>query len=435
MAKTYSEVVDFLFTQLPMFQRIGAAAYKADLSTTISLNNILGNLQTKYPAVHIAGTNGKGSVSHFTASVLQENGFKVGLFTSPHFKDFTERIKINGKPISEDKVVEFVEQNMQIFSSIKPSFFEWTFALATWYFYEQKVDIAVFETGMGGRLDSTNTINPVITCITNVGLDHTQFLGNTVSLIAAEKAGIIKENIPVVVGSLEDEALDVISRKAIQQNSKLYNSEVLFKEKYHNLISDEDKRRLQVKLISTETNKEFEVESPFIGTYQISNIKTVLSIFYALQQNGIINIDDATVVKGINNCNKNIPLLGRWQIMQTQPTVIADVAHNINGITQVVEQLKSYDYDKLHIVLGMANDKDINGMLSLLPKEAEYYFCKADVPRGLDANLLKQQAQAHHLHGETYSSCNVALQKAINSANITDLVLVTGSVFVVAEII
>lgn len=430
---TYQQALDYLFSQLPMFHRIGAAAYKADLSNTIALCNLLGNPQEKFRSVHIAGTNGKGSTSHFIASVLQEAGYKTGLFTSPHLKDFRERIKINGQMISKSTVTSFVKKHQNDFSTIQPSFFEWTFALASWYFAKEKVDIAIIETGMGGRLDSTNTVKPIMTVITNIGLDHTQFLGSTLAEIAGEKAGIIKPDIPVIIGETQADTDFVFEEVSIKNRSEITfaDKEIVLRKSQ---ISSGRPPLLNAEYISAANNIHYSISSPLSGKYQLKNMATSLSAIEHLQQLGI-HIEKNHIFSGIQHVVRNTGLMGRWQTLSRNPLTIADIGHNPDGIREVLEQIALTPHLKLHFVLGVVNDKDIRSMLGKLPQDACYYFCKADIPRGLNANELQNIAQEFSLNGEAYESVAAALKSAHMAAASDDLVLVGGSAFVVAEVV
>jgi dihydrofolate synthase / folylpolyglutamate synthase len=403
----YRETLDYLFSQLPMFQRIGQAAYKNNLDNTYALLNTLGNPHLgKVKYVHIAGTNGKGSVSCMIASVLQEAGYKTGLFTSPHLKDFRERIRINGQMISEAEVVQFVKNHRADFERIQPSFFEMTAALAFKHFAENEVEIAVMETGMGGRLDSTNVITPEVSVITNIGLDHTQFLGETIEAIAAEKAGIIKTGIPVVCGEMRAAALEVIKNKAQQLNSTV------------------------VPLVNNENGYTTDLS----GNYQRFNLPVALTALEVLQQSAL-NLPEKAIRLGLEKVKTNTGLLGRWQVLQTNPLSICDVAHNVDGLTEVLAQINSLSFKNLHFVLAMVGDKDFSTILGMLPKNATYYFCQANIPRALDKNLLAQQANAHNLIGRVYPTVLNAYQTALQNADSKDLVFTGGSVFTVAEIL
>ena len=390
-----------------MYQRVGKTAYKADLSNTILLADYLNNPETKFKSIHVAGTNGKGSTSHMLASILQEAGFKVGLYTSPHLKDFRERIKINGELIPKRNVTTFVKNHKSFFENNQLSFFEMTVGLAFEYFAKEKVDIAIIEVGMGGRLDSTNIITPVLSIITNIGFDHTQFLGSTLPQIAKEKAGIIKESVPVIIGEYSNETLPIFEEIANERNTTLYKA---FETKGALMPSD------------------------LKGDYQKSNIRTVQTAVQILQEkNYPIGIQH--LAKGLQNVIKNTGLMGRWQVLQTKPKVICDTAHNKEGLSITIKQLAAEKFEKLHIVLGMVNDKDLDGVLPLFPKNAAYYFCKPDVPRGLDTTTLWKGAANFGLEGNEYISVQKALKAALKSATTKDVIYVGGSTFVVAEVV
>jgi dihydrofolate synthase/folylpolyglutamate synthase len=390
-----------------MYQRVGKTAYKADLSNTITLVNYLKNPQKKFKSIHVAGTNGKGSTSHMLASILQEAGYKVGLYTSPHLKDFRERIKINGKMIPKRSVSTFITKHKSFFETQQLSFFEMTVGLAFDYFAAQKVDISVIEVGMGGRLDSTNVITPEVSVITNIGLDHTQFLGDTIAKIASEKAGIIKEGVPVVIGEFQKETEDVFRIISEKKNAPLY------------WASDFDA---------------LEIPSDLRGEYQIKNNRTAQTVIDVLQEKGYA-IGIHHVAKGLGNVVKNTGLLGRWQILKENPRVICDTAHNEEGLQLVLKQLEKENFNKLHIVLGMVSDKNLDAVLPLFPKDALYYFCKPDVPRGLDVLVLQKKANSFGLEGEVYSSVTKAYKAGLINANRDDLIYIGGSTFVVAEVV
>jgi dihydrofolate synthase / folylpolyglutamate synthase len=428
----YRKTLDYLFEQLPMFHRIGAAAYKADLKNTLALCKILDNPEKKFKSIHIAGTNGKGSTSHFLASVLQEAGYKTGLFTSPHLKDFRERIKINGRMISKSEVIAFVKEHRQVFHLIEPSFFEWTFALASWYFAKEQVDIAVIETGMGGRLDSTNVITPLISVITNIGLDHTQFLGSTLKEIAREKAGIIKPGIPVIIGESHSDTKPVFKGISTENHTDITFADrnvTCLKNSYTNHCPALLKAQLK-----SEGGNEYKLVTALSGKYQLKNLATVLCTLERLEQDGI-RIEEQHIVSGIRKVIKNTGLMGRWQTISRQPLTIADIGHNPDGIIEVLQQIELTPHSNLHFVIGVVNDKDVKSMLSKLPKNATYYFCKADIPRGLKASKLTEQAKEFSLNGKTYLSVKEALKSAQQAAGPLDLVMVGGSAFVVAEVI
>ena len=390
-----------------MYQRIGAAAYKVDVSNTLKLMAHLKEPQSSFKSVHVAGTNGKGSTSHMLASVLQDAGYKVGLYTSPHLKDFRERIKLNGKMMPEQKVVDFVENHRSFFEENQLSFFEMTVGLAFDYFKNEKVDIAIIEVGLGGRLDSTNVINPEVSVITNIGLDHTQFLGTTLAEIASEKAGIIKSKIPVVIGEAKPETTAVFIDKARKEKSP-----ILF--------------------VEEEELPEFKTD--LLGNYQIKNYKTAYATLGVLKQKGW-GISNKNIENGFLNVAKNTGLQGRWQLLNKSPKVICDTAHNIEGLSLVLNQLKKEDFDQLHIVLGVVADKNLDAILPLFPKNAIYYFCKPAVIRGLAEAKLKQKARAYELIGTSYVTVSEAYKIAMSAAKTKDLIFIGGSTFVVAEIL
>ncbi|MCF6133143.1 bifunctional folylpolyglutamate synthase/dihydrofolate synthase [Flavobacterium wongokense] len=404
----YKETLDWMFNKLPMYQTQGATAYRKDIINTVLLANHLGNPEQDIKCIHVAGTNGKGSTSHLLASVLQEAGYKVGLYTSPHLKDYRERIAINGEPIPEEYVVSFINKNKSFFEANQLSFFEMSVGLAFEYFVASGTDINVIEVGMGGRLDSTNIITPLVSVITNIGLDHTQFLGDTLAAIASEKAGIIKPNIPVVIGEYVDETKPVFLAKANETHSEIYFASDLVHKSY---------------------------PSALLGDYQYQNKKTVLQTIKVLQGQKQLTITEEAIKNGFLNVVKNTHLMGRWQQLGENPKIICDTAHNAHGLKIVLNQLKNESFDQLHIVLGVVNDKNLDEILPLFPKNAKYYFCKPDIPRGLDAEILKQKATEYNLEGETYHSVSNAYQQAKENASPKDFIYIGGSTFVVAEIL
>lgn len=404
----YNETVNWMFQQLPVYQLQGATAYKADLTNTILLVNHIGNPEKKLKCIHVAGTNGKGSTSHFLASVLQEAGYKVGLYTSPHLKDFRERIKINGEEISDEFVCEFIQKNKPFFEANQLSFFEMTVGLAFEYFVKENVDIAIIEVGLGGRLDSTNIITPLVSVITNIGFDHTQFLGNTLEAIAGEKAGIIKPNIPVVIGEYTPETKPVFESKAQSTNSEIHFASDLIAETY---------------------------PSQLLGDYQIQNKKTVLQTLKVLQQQNRFKISEENIKNGFWKVVENTGLQGRWQQLGENPKIICDTAHNFDGLKIVMNQIHKEHFESLHIVLGFVNDKDLEEILPLFPKKAIYYFCKPDIPRGLDVLVLKEKASEHKLYGESFNSVSAAYQTAKQNATANDFIYIGGSTFVIAEVL
>ncbi|MCL2414366.1 MAG: bifunctional folylpolyglutamate synthase/dihydrofolate synthase [Bacteroidales bacterium] len=409
---SYQSTLDYLFSQLPMYQRIGAVAYKANLDNTIKLLAELNNPETKFKSIHVAGTNGKGSTSHMLASIFQTAGYKTGLYTSPHLKDFRERIKINGECIPEENVVDFVEKNRIFFEEIKPSFFEMTVALAFDYFAKEQVDIAIIEVGMGGRLDSTNVITPLLSVITNIGMDHMQFLGNTIEKIAAEKAGIIKPETPVIIGETNEKTAPVFLEIAKQNHSEITFADV------------------ETQCIASLQNVDCDLQ----GIYQQKNIQTALATIFSVK-NQFPNLSEKAIREGLANVVKNTGLLGRWQIISEKPLIICDTGHNEDGIKQVLLQLSQTPHRRLHMVFGVVNDKDVTTILSLLPKNAIYYFCKPNLPRALNESDLQQQAQEFGLQGDTFPTVAEALKTAKKSAHSDDLIFIGGSTFVVAEVV
>lgn len=428
---TYQDALSYLYEQLPMFHRIGKAAYKADLSTTIELCRLSGNPQLSFPSIHIAGTNGKGSVSNMIASILQEAGYKTGLFTSPHLIDFRERIRINGKMIAKDKVVQFLTTNQKKFQGLKPSFFEWTFGLGMHHFAHENIDIAVVETGMGGRLDSTNTINSVLSIITNIGLDHMAFLGNTPGEIAVEKAGIIKPEIPVVIGETQKDISGIFIK--IAKNNK---SPIIFADRniqLKKLISPHrqiDSFDLEARM--KKGDKPLKLKTSLSGNYQLKNIRTVLASIKVIHESGF-KITDNNIINGILQVKENTGFMGRWEIISAKPIIIADTAHNPDGIRMIVKQLRQLPAKNKHMVIGFVNDKDISKILNMLPKKWEYYFCQPDIPRGLSTEVLQQEALKAGIKGISCSSVMSAFNMAKSIAGIDDLIYVGGSTFVVAE--
>lgn len=428
----YKETISWMFSQLPMYQRVGQAAYKADLKNTVAILAALGNPEKGIKAIHIAGTNGKGSVSHMIASVLQEAGYKTGLYTSPHLKDFRERIKINGQLIPENKVIDFVESHKDTFEQISSSFFEMTVGMAFDYFAKEKVDYAVIETGLGGRLDSTNLCNPIISIITNIGIDHTAFLGNTIEEIASEKAGIIKSETQVVIGKHQTKTDSTFIKKASELNAPIVFAEDIMELRPFQ-SDDENFQTYDVWYKNIEYINS--LKSPLIGNYQKENICTALASIELLRDKIELNIGIDNIIAGMENVINNTGFYGRWQKIGKNPTTICDTGHNIDGIKSIIEQLGDLKYNHLHFVLGMVNDKDIFGILTMFPKNATYYFCKPDIPRGLDEEILAESGFKAGLVGLTYNSVNQALHSAKNNAGVNDLIFVGGSTFVVAEVI
>ena len=427
----YETIVNWMFNQVPMYQRTGKAAYKIDLKKTQRIDEYFKEPHKSYKTIHVAGTNGKGSVSHSLASVLQEAGYKVGLYTSPHMKDFRERIRVNGEMIPEEHVTQFIKGNQRFLEEIKPSFFEMSVAMAFKYFEDQHVDLAVIEVGMGGRLDSTNIIHPEVSIITNIGLDHTAFLGNSLQSIAREKAGIIKRKIPAVIGESHPETKPVFREKAEQVKTSLFFAD----EDYilePSVIFDPLKNSFKV----FDKNKDqflYELTTDLLGAYQRKNLATVLKTLDLLEDTFLFKAQD--VQKGLSKVKKNTGFLGRWQVLETSPLILCDTAHNAEGIKTNMEQLEKMNYHHFHFVLGFVNDKNIESVLALFPKNAHFYFTKANIPRALDENNLKQQAAKAGLNGDAYPTSEEALNAAKKVANSNDMIYVGGSTFVVSEVI
>lgn len=425
----YPETVDYLYTHLPMFQKVGSSALKKDLNNTLLLTRSLGNPQSKFKSVHIAGTNGKGSSAHTMAAILQSAGYKTGLYTSPHLKNFTERIKINGQEIPETQVVSFVGKIKPEIESIRPSFFEVTVAMAFDFFAREKVDIAIIETGLGGRLDSTNVIQPLLSLITNIGLDHQAILGETLEEIAAEKAGIIKQNVPVVIGEYQEAVATVFKDKATAMDAPLYFAGKAFE--IEKAASDENSNRYNVYF-----NKEIYLSNlslSLTGDYQALNVGGILKSIQILDESGF-TIPEKAIRDGFLNVKTLTGLKGRWQILGKNPLIVCDTGHNEAGVNYIVNQLRSLRYNHLYIVLGVSNDKKLDGIFRLLPEEAFYYFCQAKLPRALQADLLATSASRFGLKGRIVPDVNEAIKEAKSKALADDLVFIGGSSFVVAEI-
>ena len=401
---TYQQCLDWLFSQLPMYQRTGSIAYKADIGNIVQATEKLGNPHQNFKSIHIAGTNGKGSTSHLLASVLQEAGYNTGLYTSPHLKDFRERIRINGEMIKQENVIQFITENKDWFNKIGMSFFEMTVALAFNHFAKENVDIAIIEVGLGGRLDSTNIIIPELSIITNVGLDHTELLGNSIEKIAKEKAGVIKPKIPILIGRKQDQTKAIFDEIAHEHNSKLYYAE------------------------------NCDIESDLKGDFQKENKNTTYTAIKILRTHDW-DILDKHIINGFKNVQKNTSLLGRWMTVGQSPSIICDTGHNVDAVKRVVDQIKKTSYDELHIVFGVVNDKSIDVILKLLPKKAQYYFCQAQIPRAMHVDLLFTKAQEHQLTGNCFKSVVDAFKSARSVAKEKDLIFIGGSTFVVAEII
>lgn len=428
---TYEETLEFLFSQLPMFQRIGKAAYKANLNNTLKLDKYFSYPHKSFKTLHIAGTNGKGSVAHMLASVLQESGMKTGLYTSPHLKDFTERIRVNGETADKDYVVSFVEDHKEIIENLKPSFFELTVAMAFDYFREQEVEIAVIETGLGGRLDSTNIIQPEISIITNIGHDHSEYLGSDLTSIAGEKAGIIKPGIPVVVGETQEEVKGIFLESAMDRKSEIYFADQHFRVDY-SLGTMAGKQKM---MILKDGKSLYEgLECDLLGTYQLKNIVTVLQSLEILLGIGIL-IGKDKIYTGLAKVQENTGLLGRWQVLNNSPFTVCDTAHNLEGIEEVLEQIQNTAYRKLHIVLGMVEGKEEARILKLFPVEAKYYFTQAKIPRALPVEKLADAARRVGLEGEVIGDVREAYMQALANAGSNDMIFIGGSTFVVAEVL
>ena len=401
---TYKQTIEFLFTKLPMYQRKGEAAYKADMGNIIKISECLGNPYLNFKSIHIAGTNGKGSTAHMLASILQEAKLKVGLYTSPHLKDFRERIKINGKVIEKKYITNFISKNKNLFEKSTVSFFEMTVAMAFNYFSDKNVDIAIIETGLGGRLDSTNIINPEISIFTNISYDHSNLLGLDINSIAKEKAGIIKKETPVIIGRKQKETTLIFNKIAKEKNAEIFYA------------------------------KKTQYKSDLKGVYQKENIDTCICAIKLLQKKGW-EINNQHISFGLMHCISNTNLNGRWQILKNKPLTICDTAHNEDGIKNICKQIKLLEYQNLHFILGTVKDKDLNRILIHLPKDAQYYFCKPNILRGLNENLLKKEAEKYNLKGEEYRNVQYALKDAKTNANKEDLIFIGGSTFIVAEVI
>jgi dihydrofolate synthase/folylpolyglutamate synthase len=426
---TYQQTIDYLFARLPMFSRIGAAAFKKDLTNIKKLCDFLDHPYRKFKSIHIAGTNGKGSVSHMLAAILQTAGYKTGLYTSPHLKDFRERIKVNGEMVSEGFIVDFTEKIKTISEEIEPSFFEITVAMAFEYFAEQNIDVAVIETGLGGRFDSTNIITPELSVITNIGWDHMNILGDSLGKIAFEKAGIIKQNVPVVLGEVLPETKKIFNEVAAESKSPLFiatekKQAINWNWKDHQLIVEvAEQHRTDHQL--------YHLDLP--GLYQTKNLVTVLEICSLLQQQGW-NIEEEDIKTGLQHTKKLTGLHGRWDVIHQHPLIVLDVAHNEDGIKMLMEQIEVTPHHHLHIILGIVRDKEADRILNLFPRLANYYFTQADIPRALDANILKEEAMEHELQGELYQNVNDAIKAALAKSTKEDLVIVCGSVFLVGEV-
>lgn len=426
----YKQTLDYLYGKLPMFTRVGAVAFKKDLHNTIAMCEKLGNPQHKFKTIHVGGTNGKGSTSHMLAAILQQAGYKTGLYTSPHLKDFRERIRINGEMITEDFVTDFVAEQQDIMEEISPSFFEVTVAMAFSYFAKEQVDIAIIEVGLGGRLDSTNIITPELSVITNISLDHTNILGTTLPEIAKEKAGIIKPGIPVVIGEQQEETKALFIQKAVESNSRITFAD----QELHitNLVKKE--KYLNADVFSGNAPLYQHLELDLNGSYQRKNILTVIQSIQILKEKGY-QIADEALYAALKDVKGLTGLQGRWQTLGENPLIICDTGHNIGGITEVVQNINDTPHDQLHVVIGMVKDKDISGVLKLLPKDSHYYFCKPELERALPAAELAEEAKQYELIGDVFPTVQLAFQAAKDNADSNDMIFVGGSTFVVAEVL
>ena len=428
---TYEEILDWMYRQIPMYQRQGKAAYKIDLETTEKLDAWFGHPHRNFKVIHVAGTNGKGSVSHILASVLQSAGYRTGLYTSPHLKDFRERIRVNGKMAEKDFVVDFINRYKDYFERVKPSFFEMSVTMAFQYFKERQVDVAVIEVGLGGRLDSTNIVHPDVSVITNISLDHTRFLGHTLKAIAGEKAGIIKSGRPVVVGESQPETAPVFNAKARECNASIYFAD----QEYSVEPMEKEKPEEAIYRVSRGGELLFEqLTTDLTGSYQGKNIATVLKSIDVLNSLGY-DLNRNSVLEGLANVKKNTSLLGRWHILGQSPLIICDTAHNEAGLGWNLRELKSMETGRLHFVLSFVNDKDLDAILPLFPQNARYYFTKADIPRALNEQELQEKAATYNLKGDSFSTSGDALQEAKRRAQSDDLIYVGGSTFLVSEVI
>ncbi|MDQ3140753.1 MAG: bifunctional folylpolyglutamate synthase/dihydrofolate synthase [Bacteroidota bacterium] len=425
----YEEVLEYMYRTLPMFQRVGKAAYKKDLTNSLALSDHLSAPEKSFPSIHIAGTNGKGSVSHMIAAILQAHGFKTGLYISPHYKDFRERIKINGEYIEKEKVVEFISQHVEIIEKIQPSFFEIAVAMAFDYFCKEKVDIAVIETGLGGRLDSTNIINPLLSIITNISWDHKDILGNTLKKIAKEKAGIIKDFKPVIIGRKQKQTDKVFILKAAQSHSALHFAEELVDQKTYYDENGIDEIRWKF------NNQEIIIHPELQGIYQTENIRCAIGAMYLLEQIHFLKLIPVKLKYALEHTRELTKIIGRFQWLSQSPKVLCDSAHNEDGLHFLFKQIGGIPYNNLHIVCGFVKDKSLDKILKLFPVHADYYFTQAKIPRALDSENLAEQAGHFGLNGKAYKSVAGALKAAKRKALANDLILITGSIFVVGEIL
>jgi dihydrofolate synthase / folylpolyglutamate synthase len=423
---TYEETIEYLYKSLPMYQRIGSAAYKADLENAYEMDKMSGQPHKSFKTIHVAGTNGKGSVSHMLASIYQKAGLKTGLYTSPHLLDFRERIKINGRPVSKEYVVKFIQRNQCFYEIIKPSFFEMTVFMALCYFKTEKVDIAIIETGLGGRLDTTNIISPIASVITNIGFDHTQLLGNSLKEIAREKAGIIKPGIPVIIGETDEIPSNIFNARACLMEAPIYYADDEYNHEFstrttHNTINHHFSN-YDIKL---------EIETDLLGMYQYKNIRTALKALEVT--NALISVPAEAISEGLKTVRASTEFIGRWHEVAFNPLTVCDIAHNKEGLTEIIEQLKNTAYKKLHIILGFVNDKNIENILQIFPQKAMYYFTRSTVPRSADPNYIHDLAEQYGLFGEVFFKVEDAYHRARENAESEDLIFVGGSTFVVAD--
>ncbi len=428
---SYQETLEYLFSQLPAYHRIGKAAYKGNLNTTIELDNYFGNPHSKYSTIHVAGTNGKGSVSHLTASVLQQAGFRTGLYTSPHLRDFRERIRVNGRMIPESAVIEFTARHKQVFEKLKPSFFEMTAAMAFDYFAGEAVDVAVIEVGLGGRLDSTNIITPVLSLITNIGHDHMDLLGDSPEKIAFEKAGIIKEKVPVIISETQTLVKNIFRTRAAETGSVITFADEKYSCEFEELQPMSNERKYEMTDLLTQ--KKYSGLSVLCGDYQARNLQAVFCVFHNLQTR--FQVTESHISDGIRNVVRNTGLAGRWQILRHEPLIICDTGHNKEGIEFVIDQINRIPKSGLHMILGFVNDKDLKTILPLFPAGATYYFTRASVPRALNEELLRTEAAAYGLRGRSFPDVKSAMESAVGNAGNNDVIFVGGSTFVVAEVL
>ena len=426
---TYEQCLDYLYSKLPMFSRIGSAALKNNLDNTIKLLTFLENPHTKFKSIHIAGTNGKGSVSHMLASIFQSAGYKTGLYTSPHLKDFRERIRINGEMIKQKDVLGITSKLTPIIEDIKPSFFEVTVAMAFDYFSKNEVDIAIIETGLGGRLDSTNVITPELSIITNIGYDHMNILGNSLVEIATEKAGIIKNGVPVVLGRTDEETKNVFIKKAIETTSLLSFSENI----YDSIVNDLSPDMISLKLENKQNNETFDIKCDLPGIYQKENIATVATAVDLLNQNGW-NISKNAMLKGFEKTKNNTSLFGRWDVLRKKPLLVLDVAHNEDGFSNLISHISKFEFRQIHFILGFSKDKDFNKIIDMLPKEAKFYFTSSNSPRALDHETLLKIALNRNIEGKSFATVNDAIEDALKITKEDDLIIVSGSIYVVGDV-